>query len=164
MKKILKIIVNPDPSLRKKSKIIADSDIKSKKMQELCFCMEKTMLVKDGIGLAAPQIGKGIRLIIINTKEGPVAMFNPKIIKNSWSKEVEEEGCLSVPNVFGDVKRFKKVSCEYKDSNAEKVCVEASGLMARVIQHEIDHLDGILFIDKADNIKIVDPNKHKQNP
>ncbi len=150
---ILKIIANPNPILRKKSAEIKKDKIISEKIKRLCFAMAKTMLTKDGVGLAAPQIGKNIRLCVVNTKEGPIYLINPKIIKKSWAREWGEEGCLSVPNIFGEVKRHKKIICNFIDKKGKKAKISAEGLLARVIQHEVDHLDGILFIDKARNIK-----------
>lgn len=155
MPKILKIITNPNAKLRKKSAKISGKEILSLKFKELCFDMEKTMFKKDGVGLAAPQISKNIRLCVVNTGDGPIHLINPVIKKKSFRKEWGEEGCLSVPDVFGQVKRHKKVLCQYLDRNCEEVELEAEGLLARVIQHEIDHLDGILFIDKAKDIKKV---------
>ena len=152
MPKILPIIINPNPILRKKSIQVKRDEIKSKEFQRLCLDMAETMKEKDGIGLAAPQIGKNIRLIVVNTADRAVCMINPKIIKKSWAKELGEEGCLSVPGVFGKVKRHKKIDCKYLDKTGKEVKIKADGLMARVIQHEIDHLDGILFIDKAKNL------------
>lgn len=123
------------------------------RIKKFCDDMALTMLEKDGIGLAAPQIGLNLRLAVINTKEGPLHIFNPEITKFSWAKEWGEEGCLSVPKVFGQVKRSKKIICRYLDKNGEEKSIQASGLMARVFQHEIDHLDAILFIDKAKKIR-----------
>ncbi len=151
--KILPIITIPNPILKKKSAEVEAGKISSKEIQELCLNMEKTMKDKKGVGIAAPQVGKNIRLIIINTKDGGVAMLNPKITKKSLTKEWGEEGCFSVPGVFGQVKRHKKIECEYLDKTGEKIKIKAEGLMARVIQHEIDHLDGILFIDKTRVLK-----------
>ena len=153
MSKILDIITDPNPILRKKSTEIEIKDLSNKNLQELMQDMIPTMLEKDGVGLAAPQVGKNIRLIVINTKDGPQHFINPKIIKKSILKEWGEEGCLSVPNVFGMVKRNKKIYCEYYNIKGEKKAIEASGLMARILQHETDHLDGILFIDKARDIR-----------
>ncbi len=153
MSEILNIIINPNPILRKKSEEIKIEDLNNQDLQKLMQDMAPTMLEKDGVGLAAPQIGKNIRLIVINTKDGPQYFINPKIIKKSILKEWGEEGCLSVPDVFGMVKRSKKVYCEYFDIKGEKKSIEALGLMARILQHEIDHLDGILFIDKAKNLR-----------
>lgn len=155
MSRLLTIITSPNPLLRKKSLKIAKKEISSKKFQELCSGMEKIMLKKDGVGLAAPQIGQNIRLIAVNTKDGPICLINPRITRKSLTKKWGEEGCLSVPNSFGQVKRHKKISYNYFDLKAKKTKARAQGLMARVIQHEIDHLDGILFIDKAKDIKKV---------
>ncbi|MCG2701272.1 peptide deformylase [Candidatus Parcubacteria bacterium] len=151
--KILPILINPNPILRKKSTQIRRDEIKTKEFQRLCSDMAKTMEEKDGAGLAAPQIEKNIRLVVVRTENSAVCMINPKIIKKSWAKECGEEGCLSVPDVFGKVKRHKKIICKYLDKKGKEIKIEAEGLMARVIQHEIDHLDGVLFIDKARDIK-----------
>jgi len=153
MPKILSIIINPDPILRKKSQPIKISDINSSEFKNLCDDMSLTMRKKDGVGLAAPQIGKNIRMIVVNSKDGTKCLINPKIIKKSWRKEWGEEGCLSVPGTFGEVNRCKSVICEYFNPQGEELVINARGLMARVLQHEIDHLDGVLFIDKAKNIK-----------
>lgn len=150
--KLLPITKNPDPLLRKKSVKINPKEITTEKFQELLLDMTKTMKEKDGIGLAAPQIGKNIRLIVINTKDGVICMVNPKITKKSLRKEWDEEGCLSVPGTFGQVKRCKKITCKYLDKKGKEQTIEGEGLLARVLQHEIDHLDGILFIDKAKDL------------
>ena len=153
MAKILPITINPNPILRKKSAELGEDSIKSPETKELCFDMGKTMLEKDGVGLAAPQIGKNIRIIAVNIEGKPTTMINPKILKKSWRKEIDQEGCLSVPDTFGQVKRHKKISYCYFDNSGKKIKDAAEGLLARVIQHEVDHLDGILFIDKAKNVK-----------
>ncbi len=144
MPKLLNIITHPNPILRKKS-----AEIKkiTPEINRLILDMEKTMLEKDGIGLAAPQIGKNIKIVIVNTKDGPIHMINPKITRKSWRKEEGEEGCLSIPGIFGKVKRHKKMRAIYYDKNNNKIKLKAEGLLARVIQHEIDHLNGILFTD-----------------
>jgi len=151
MSRILPIIINPNPILRKKSVLV--KDIKSGQLKQFCSDLAKTMIEKDGVGLAAPQVSKNIHIIAVNTKDGPICLINLKITKKSLTKEWGEEGCLSVPGVFGQVKRHKKINCIYCDQAGKEKKIEAQGLMARVIQHEIDHLDGILFIDKARNIK-----------
>lgn len=156
MKKKLSIITYPNPILRKKSIKVDEQKIKNKKFQKLCLNMIKVMKEKNGKGLAAPQIGQNIRLIIINTEEEQIIMINPMIIKKSWTKEWGDEGCLSVldlsgKSIFGKVKRCKKINCEYIDKNGQKIKIKTKDLLARVIQHEVDHLDGILFIDKAKN-------------
>lgn len=155
----LKIITNPNSILRKKSIEIKKGDITSGKIKKLCLNMAKTMLNKDGVGLAAPQIGKNIRLCVVNTKEGSICLINPKITKKSWAREWGEEGCLSIPDIFGEVRRHKKIICKYFDNKGKEIKISAEGLLARVIQHEIDHLDGILFIDKARGVKKVENYK-----
>ncbi len=152
---ILKIIVNPNKILRTKSENFDLSKINTKENSLFFQNMIETMLKKDGIGLAAPQVGINSRIIVVNNKNEKIIMINPQITKKSWGKEWGEEGCLSVPNVFGKVLRHKKIKCIYFDRNGKKQEIFAKGLLARVIQHEIDHLDGILFIDKAKNIKEV---------
>lgn len=157
MPKILKIVTNPNQILRKVSKEFDISNISKKESQTLFDNMELTMVKKDGVGLAAPQIGKNIRIIILNTKEGLICAINPQITKKSILQEWDEEGCLSVPETFGKVKRHKNVNCVFYDRAGKKQILKAKGFLARIIQHEIDHLDGILFIDKAKNIKCIKP-------
>ncbi len=151
MSNLLQIISEPNEILRKKSIEINSNEISNYKtlFEDMIFTMKKS----DGIGLAAPQIAKNIRVIIINTKNGPQTMINPVITSKSILKEWDEEGCLSVPMTFGKVKRHKKIICTFLDPDTSQKQIEAKGLMARVIQHEIDHLDGILFTDTAKNIK-----------
>jgi len=150
---ILKIITQPNPILRKKSAEISSEVITSREFKKLVSSMTKTMVKTDGVGLAAPQIGKNIRLAVINSKDGVFCLINPKYLKKSWARESGQEGCLSIPNIFGKVKRHKKITLTYHNQEAKKTKLTAEGMMARVIQHEIDHLDGILFIDKAVEIE-----------
>lgn len=153
MSKILPIIINPNPILRKKSQDVNLETISDPKFQELLMDMEETMLKEDGVGLAAPQIGKNIRVISIKAEDKNFFIINPTITKASWKKNWDEEGCLSVPNIFGKVERHKKINLIYFNEKGKKQKLATSGFLARVIQHEIDHLDGILFIDKAKNLK-----------
>jgi peptide deformylase len=153
MSKQLKIVLNPNPILRKRSEEIIPEDIKKPEFQEFFKDMEETMIKKDGAGLAAPQVGKNIRMVTILDGKKTVFLINPEITKRSWAKEIDEEGCLSVLNkkgeiVYGLVERNKKVNCIYLDENGNKNKLRVKNILARVIQHEIDHLDGILFIDK----------------
>lgn len=149
----LPLVFNPDPRLRAMSEAIDPNAISS--LGDLWRDMAKTMKDNDGIGLAAPQIGKTIRLIVVSTNDGPLAMFNPELTKKSLLKEWGEEGCLSIPQTFGDVKRHKSVRCSFIDAEGKNRSIDAKGLLARVIQHEIDHINGVLFIDKAKNIHTV---------
>ena len=154
MAKILPIIIAPNKILRNKSQDINPEDLKKPEMQELLLDMEKTMLQEDGLGLAAPQIGKNINIFVINDKGKTLFMINPKITKKSFAQVVDQEGCLSIPNTYGDVKRHKKINISYIDEKGKKQKANASNLLARIIQHEFDHINGILFTDKAENIII----------
>ena len=151
------ILINPDAKLRKKSVPVTLEQVKTGTFNQLISDMKETMIAKDGIGLAAPQVNESIRLIVINTKDGVLPLINPQIIKRSWRKCLGEEGCLSAPGIYGQVKRYYGIVVKAYSPEGEAVSFKATGLFARVIQHEIDHLDGILFIDKAK--KLEQPNK-----
>lgn len=151
---MLKIVLHPNDILRKKSLEIKKEEISKPEFKKLLKEMTETMVVKDGAGLAAPQIGKNIRLIVVNNQDKAIVMINPEITKKSWAKEIEPEGCLSVLNKKGEiyflpVARNKRINCIYLDEIGKKQKIVAKDLLARIIQHEVDHLDGILFIDKA---------------
>jgi peptide deformylase len=152
MAKILPIIIAPNKILREKSKDINPEDLKKAEMKELLLDMEKTMLQEDGLGLAAPQIGKNLNIFVLNNKGNTLYIINPKISKRSWAKVVDQEGCLSIPNTFGDVLRHKKINISYIDEKGKKQKLSSSNLLARIIQHEYDHISGVLFTDKAENI------------
>ena len=111
----------------------------------------------NGIGLAAPQVGVKKRIVIVdlkeNNKSSPVIFINPVIIKESRERAVNEEGCLSIPGYYAEVERAKEVDVEWYDLEGEKVTKTFSGLFSICIQHEIDHLDGILFIDYLSRLK-----------
>ncbi|NCD00527.1 peptide deformylase [bacterium] len=153
MSKLLPIVTNPNPILRKTSEKVNLEEILKPEFKDFLLDMEKTMLVEDGVGLAAPQIAKNIRVIIVKNNRKVIPMINPEITKTSWSKVWGEEGCLSVPDTYGEVERYKKINITYFDKKGNKKKITANNFFARVIQHEIDHLDGILFIDKAKNIQ-----------
>lgn len=115
--------------------------------------MTETMYTASGVGLAAPQVGVAKRIIIIDDEEkGAIALINPEIIEKE-GEMISEEGCLSLPELYAQVKRFARIKVEGWDLNGEKITIEAKDLLARVIQHEIDHLNGILFIDKIGKAK-----------
>lgn len=154
MSKILKIITHPNPILREKSELVKPKDISKGIYAEFLADMTATMLKKDGVGLAAPQVSISLRIIVIQYKNKIINLFNPIISKKSWSKNIGEEGCLSVPNVFGNVMRHTKIVCNYLDEKGEKQKIIASGMLARILQHECDHLDGVLFIDKIDETMV----------
>lgn len=134
-----------DEVLRKRSREIETID---NKIRELAIDMLDTMYKFDGVGLAAPQVGILKRIITIDIGEGPKVLINP-VIKKASGKQTGEEGCLSFPNVFGEVDRPETVVVEAFDIDGNKIKIKAKGLEAVVLSHEIDHLDGILFVDKA---------------
>jgi len=131
--------------LRKKSGNVSAID---KKIIKLVKDMEKAMKAEKGVGLAAPQVGVNKRLIIVLLDNKiTVPMINPDIIDHSYETEYAEEGCLSLPGKWGQVERFKQIVVQYIDSKGAKRVIKLEGFNARVVQHEVDHLDGILFTD-----------------
>ena len=148
---MLKIIKYPNIILRKTAQTITSFDTKLKKISEEMYDI---MLSDDGIGLAGPQVNINQRIIIIGKLDHQAysVYLNPEITYFSKDKEIGEEGCLSLPHIFGLVKRSKKIHLKYYDLDGQKVKEKIKGLKATVIQHEIDHLNGILFIDKAEEI------------
>ncbi|MDY6296487.1 MAG: peptide deformylase, partial [Schwartzia succinivorans] len=122
------------------------------KLKALLDDMAETMYKSNGIGLAAPQIGKAIRVVVIDVGEGLIEMINP-LITHREGKVIDSEGCLSVPNIFGDVERAEKVTVEFTNRFGKRKKLKAEQLLARCIQHELDHLDGVLFIDIAKSLR-----------
>ena len=144
-----------NPILRKKSVAIAKFD---KKIKKFLPKMIATMLAKDGVGLAAPQVGVNERIVVLNLrldkkKWRPLVLINPEILVADAETECAEEGCLSLPGTFGEVERSATVTVKFLDGNGAPRILELTELNARAIQHEIDHLDGILFIDRARKIR-----------
>ena len=133
-----------DTILRKKSKIVKAVD---KKILELLEDMAETMYQEEGVGLAAPQIGILKRLVVIDVGEGLIKLINPVIIEANGEQQ-GIEGCLSVPGVSGEVIRPQKVRIEAQNEKGEYIELEGEDLLARAFCHELDHLEGILFIDK----------------
>jgi len=142
----LPIIKIGDEILRTKA---TNVDKVTKKRKKLIRDMLETMYKAEGIGLAAPQVGVLERIIVIDVGEGPLAIVNP-VIKKAEGEAIDVEGCLSVPGEKGYVKRALRVVVEGMDQEENPVHIEAENMFARCLQHEIDHLDGILFIDKTD--------------
>lgn len=138
------IRLSDDPILRKKSKEILDI---TDRIKILLDDMIDTMNEAEGVGLAAPQIGVLRRAIVIDIGEGPIKMINPKILE-AKGEAIDVEGCLSVPGRSGTVSRPEWVKVKYMDVDGEEKILEGNGLLARAIFHEIDHLEGILYIDK----------------
>ena len=144
----LKIRTYPDPILKKNSEKVNPEEIKTEKFQNLISEMFKFMAENNGLGLAAPQIGKSIQLCTINFGGDKYVLINPKIVSKSWRKEICEEGCLSFPGKFIDIKRPRKVTIKALDEDGNILKISADGLLSKALQHEIDHLNGTLFIER----------------
>jgi peptide deformylase len=169
---LLTILTDENPRLRLKSQKITKFD---KSVRQLAKNMLETMHNANGIGLAAPQVGILQRLIVVDIPEdlefeGSAAfqcvLVNPEIVKSN-GEQLGEEGCLSVPGWYGEVKRFQDVSIKARDIFGREIKLKVSGLPARAIQHEIDHLNGIIFTDlvvDAATLHKVEPGKEKEEP
>ena len=150
-----KIIIEPDPILRKKSEPFEKVDDNVKKLSQ---DMLETMYDAPGIGLAAVQVGILKRLIVIDIskdekKKDPLFLINPKIINKSKETSIYEEGCLSLPGQFAEIERPAKCHLKYLDYEGKEKELKADGLLATCIQHEIDHLNGVLFVDYLSKLK-----------
>ncbi len=147
----LKIITGEkNPILRAVSEPVKKFDVGLKKFAK---DLKEAMMSADGLGIAAPQVGKNIRVFVmtLNYKtenQVIVTMVNPRMVAHSAEVEIGEEGCLSVPGKYGNVERFTNVTVEFFDLNGERQVFELNGLNARVAQHEMDHINGVLFVDR----------------
>jgi peptide deformylase len=143
-----------DPVLRAPSEAVDEVD---DGVRTLVADLMDTMYDADGVGLAAPQVGVGLRVIVVDTREedgeGPLALVNPSIVEASGDTEKAEEGCLSIPGIADIVERPARVVIEALDPEGRPLRVEADGLRARALQHEVDHLDGVLFLDRLSALK-----------
>ena len=152
---IRKILTEPDPFLRQKSKKIDKVDDSTRSLMD---DMLETMYDAPGIGLAAIQIGVPKRVIVIDLsrdgeKKNPMYFVNPEIISSSDKDATYEEGCLSVPNQFAEIDRPDKCHVKFLDYNGKEKTIKVEGLLATCIQHEMDHLEGVLFIDYLSKLK-----------
>ncbi len=144
---VLKQIADPVPRVNKKIRLLLDS-------------MAETMYASDGCGLAAPQVNESIRVIVLDDGNGLLELINPVIIwKEGCVKGVE--GCLSVPGYYGEVERADRIKVEAIDRNNKKLSFVTEGFKSRIIQHEIDHLDGILFIEKTNSLQRIEAEKNR---
>ncbi|NLW23167.1 MAG: peptide deformylase [Tissierellia bacterium] len=133
-----------DPILRKVSREVTEIN---DRIITLLEDMIDTMYEYEGVGLAAPQVGVLRRVVVIDIGEGPIKLINPEIIEEE-GEIIDVEGCLSIPGRAGNVKRPEKVKVKYLDESGEEKIIEGTGLLAKALCHEIDHLNGILYIDK----------------
>ncbi|MDT7950725.1 MAG: peptide deformylase [Acetobacteraceae bacterium] len=151
----LEILIAPQAILRSKARPVrpGDDDLVRRLVPE----MLATMYAAPGIGLAAPQIGQGLRLAVVDLqpddKPAPMHLINPEIIGVSTETALREEGCLSLPGQYADVTRPAQVKVRYLDLEGNRREIEADGLLAACLQHEIDHLDGVLFVDYLSPLK-----------
>ena len=152
---ILEIVTYPDERLAKKCATIPEI---TPELRELIGHMVETMYERDGVGLAAPQVGETIRLIVVDPT-GPKeraalrVLFNPEIVERSQETMKSEEGCLSLPGFTGVVKRHERVTVRAMDENGQEVTIDADDFLAIVLQHEMDHLDGKLLTDHVGRLK-----------
>ncbi|MGI6224905.1 MAG: peptide deformylase [Peptococcales bacterium] len=146
---IYNIVKKEDPQLREISKEVKKI---TPNIIKLVKNMAETMYDANGVGLAAPQVGVLKRVIVIDVGEGIIALINPEIIETS-GEQTDLEGCLSFPGLVGEVTRADKVKVKGLTPEGKEVILEGEGLLARAFQHEIDHLNGILFVDKAKNLR-----------
>jgi peptide deformylase len=151
----LPILVAPHPSLKARARPVTPADADT--VRDLVPRMFAAMYEAPGIGLAAPQVGVGLRLAVVdlqpNDKPAPMALINPSIVAASKDIAVREEGCLSLPGQYADVERPAAVTVRYEDEAGVKHQIEADGLLAACLQHELDHLDGVLFVDHLSALK-----------
>ncbi len=166
-----KIVQKDSPALRQKAERVKLEEISSKKIQGIISNMKETLNAeRDGVGLAAPQIGIPLRIFIVSrraflladgvpdAKRKDLVFINPKFVKRSKKKAQLYEGCLSVRWLYGNVKRSTNATITAYDEAGKKITRGAGSLLAQIFQHELDHLDGILFIDKATDIEEILPD------
>lgn len=146
---VYKIVEIGDEILKEKAKPVKSI---SSNIIKLLDNLADTLYNAKGAGLAAPQIGVSKRVVVVDIGEGLYELVNPQIISAS-GQETDVEGCLSIPGIVGDVTRAATVKVKYLDRHGKEKIVTAKGMLARAMQHEIDHLDGILYIDRASNIR-----------
>lgn len=158
-----KIVQKEDPVLRRNAKEVKDPTNKEiqKILKEMFEALAKE---EDGVALAAPQIGQSLRIFVISPKvlDAQKSIYiNPKIISTSKDSKSMDEGCLSCRWLYGKTKRASRIEIEATDENGEKFKAKGKGLLAQIFQHEIDHLNGILFIDHAKDLQELTPDKHE---
>ena len=147
---ILDIRVLGDPVLRKPTKRVTQV---TDELRKLIADMFETMYAAEGIGLAAPQVGRSERLAVVDVEGKKFTLINPEIVTTNGSPDKAEEGCLSIPDIYGDVERPAEVTIRATDENGNQYEASANELLGRCFQHEIDHLDGKLFIDYLSPLK-----------
>jgi peptide deformylase len=163
------IVTLPQAILRHKAHKVSDFGLD---FQALADDMVETMRLAPGVGLAAPQVGESIRLIVVEygdeeNEESPPKLYvlaNPEITHSSQNTLIGTEGCLSIPSIQGDVERFEAVTVKGLNRHGRPMAVKAKGWLARIFQHEIDHLDGILFVDRAEKLWQAEEHQGQVSP
>jgi peptide deformylase len=154
---LLKVARLGNPVLRQKTRLLTVEELRSPRLQQLIDDMVETMREDEGVGLAAPQVHESISLLVLEVQGGPrsktesiplMILANVKLSKGSRDTETDWEGCLSIPGLRGKVARHKSIEVHALDRTGAPVAFKANGFLARVIQHEADHLDGIVFLDR----------------
>jgi peptide deformylase len=150
----LEVLIYGHPGLRMKCEPV---EVFDDSLRELVRQMERTMIMERGIGLAAPQVGRALRLLLAEDHRGSrtktIALVNPEIVSLSRETDIFNEGCLSLPEFFADVKRPVRIRLRYQDPDGQECELEDDGVLSRIVQHEFDHLDGILFVDHLPVLK-----------
>jgi peptide deformylase len=161
---VREILADGHPTLRKVAKRVDPREIREPLFQQLIDDMFETMYAAPGVGLAAPQVNVSKRLFVMDVHDDehePAVVINPKV--EDLSEEVElREGCLSVPGMVGEIARYKHAAVTGLDRYGQKVRIEGDGLLAQCIQHEVDHLDGKLYIDRAQNLRPVQSEEEEE--
>ena len=151
----LPLLLAPDPRLKARTRLVGAADRAT--VRSIVPRMLATMYAAPGIGLAAPQVGLDLRFAVIDLqpdeKPAPITLINPRVDKKSREEATREEGCLSLPGHYAEVTRPERVVVVYEDLDGQPQTIEADGLLATCLQHEIDHLDGILFVDHLSALK-----------
>lgn len=142
---ILPLVLHPDERLQSVTRPIEEI---TEEVEELLDNLQDTMIAHDGVGLAAPQVGKNLQVAVVEEEDGAVIeLINPRIVQ-ATGETIDVEGCLSIPHVYGTVSRAQRILVHYYDRDGDEMELEAYDYLARAIQHEIDHLQGILFTEK----------------
>lgn len=150
---VYKIVEIGDEVLREKARPVKEV---TPNIHKLLDNMADTMYAAKGVGLAAPQIGVSKRVVVVDIGEGLIELVNPEILEASGATVMDAEGCLSVPNMIGEVARADILVVKALNRKGEEVVYRVKGFLARAFQHEIDHLEGIIFVDKASNLRKVE--------
>jgi peptide deformylase len=166
---IREIVTIPEPVLRRKARKVTDF---GPELQTIIDDMVETMREAPGVGLAAPQVDLPLRLIVVEfgdeeDETAPAKLYtlvNPEIVRSSQETEVGTEGCLSIPGFLGEVDRSTTVTVKGQNRHGQPMRIKAKGWLARIFQHEIDHLDGILYIDRADHVWKVEGQSRQVTP